>query len=124
MKNSSTHKHFITRTVFIDLYMEIEKDISYEVTNYGPLVLAGTFIQYNVISSNHLELIQQLIKLLPSDKVSVVLMDIITDNVKDPVTYEGFLKCLEEVSSLKHLHKKFKILGKYVRERNTLITLS
>ena len=104
--------------------MEIEKDISYKVTNYGPHLLAGTFFQCNVISSNQLELMQQLIKLLPLDKVSVVLVDIITENVKDPVTYEAFINCLEEVSSLKHLHKKFKIIGKCVRVSNTLINSS
>ena len=90
----------------------MEKDINDVVTNYGPHLLIGIFFQYSIISSDDLEIMQHILKLLPSEKADVILIDIITQNVKNPVTYDDFINCLEQVTPLKHLYKKIILIGK------------
>ena len=91
--------------------MEVEQDLIYAVTNYGPYLFSGIIFHYKVISSNELELLQYISEVLPPKKAAVVLIEIMSENVKDPVKYEALLICLEKKSSLNYLYKKIIILG-------------
>ena len=77
----------------------------------GPLKFAGIFFHYNIISSNDHKLMQHLSALLPREKTTLVLLEIVKENIKHPVTYEALFNCLEIVPSLYYLYKKLKILG-------------
>ena len=90
----------------------MEKDISDVVTNYGPHLLVGIFFQKGIISSDDVEFMQNTLKLLPPERAAVILTDIIEQNVKNPATYDKFINCLEQVTPLKHLYKKIKLIGK------------
>ena len=97
--------------VFLDIILEVEQDLSYVITKHGPNVIAGTLFNYNVISSNEFELMQHLSKGLPIQKATVVLIEIISGNIKDPVKYEALLNCLEKETLLNYLYNKIKILS-------------
>ena len=97
--------------LIVDVFVEVEKDLIYEITKNGPHLIAALFFQHNIISYNQFELMQALNILLPSENSSMVLMYIVTENIKHSVTYEAFVKLLEQVPPLKHLHQKIIILG-------------
>ena len=95
----------------VDVFVQVEQDLSTEVECYGPRPFANILSYHNIISSKQLELIHFLIDVLHSDEAAVVLMDIIAENVKNPATYQAFKVCLEKEQSLNYLYQKVIILG-------------
>ena len=95
----------------VEVFEQVEEDLSKEVEYFGPYYYASIFSHHNIINSKQLELIHSLIDELHSNEATVVLMDIITENVKHPATYEAFIIWLEKEQSLNYLYNKVKILG-------------
>ena len=102
---------FLLINIILDIFEHFEKDLNHEVIINGPLKFASILFHYNIISSNDLELMEYLSALQPPENATLVLIAIVKENTKHPVTYEALLNCLEKMPSLNYLYKKIKILG-------------
>jgi len=90
----------------------MEIDLIEEVKRYGPQTFSSILFYNNIISSQNLAFINWLRKHLPAEKLSVIIVDIIANNVKNPSTYSSYIRLLKSDLSLHNLHLKFEVLGK------------
>ena len=84
----------------------MEDDIIDAVIEYGPKIFSSMLFQYNIFSSFNLKIMGLLSQYLPLKNVSVILVEILANNVKDTATFKDFINFLKNVSSLHYLYKK------------------
>ena len=89
----------------------IEKDIINGATTYGPTKFSTILFNYNIMSSSNLEVIELLCKYFPPRNVSVVLVELLSSNVKDPTIFKNFIDVLGNISPLHYLYKKIDTLN-------------
>ena len=95
----------------IEAFENIEADLKYVIIRNGLESFSSALFEYDIISSDDRDFIRTLHKHLPLVESSVVLIEIMAYNVKNPATYWKLFKLFDNVSSLHHLYKKIKILG-------------
>ena len=103
---------WLINIIDVGLFQLMEKDIFHAVIEYGPTNFASVLFQYNIISSFHLNITGLLGQYLPPNNVSVILVEILANNVKHTATFKDFINFLANVSSLHYLYKTMnRILG-------------
>ena len=102
---------YISMLLYVEPFKLMENDFIHEVVTNGLYKFCSDLLQYDVISSNDFNFMKSLSKHLPPERSCFVLIDIMSNNVKNPSTYRALYKFLENVSYLHHLHKKIIILG-------------
>ena len=88
----------------------MEKDIISGVTRFGPERFSSMLVQYNIINSTNLKIIGMLSKYLPPKIVSIILVEVLANNIKDVTGFHNFIAILGNVSSLLHLYNKKNII--------------
>ena len=86
----------------------MEKDIIDAVTTYGPNNFSRILFEHNIMTSSNVELIHCLSKHLPPENVSIILVEILANNVKKSKVFKHFLFLLGNVSFLCGLYQKIK----------------
>ena len=94
----------------VGLFKVMEEDIIYAVIGYGPKKISILLFQYSIISSSNLKTIGLLSQYLPPNNVSVILVEILANKVKDTSRFKDFINFLGNVSSLHYLYKKMNII--------------
>ena len=85
----------------------MEEDIFNAVTGYGPKKFSIMLFQYNIISSSNKKIIGLLSQYLPPNNVSIILVEILANNIKNTTRIKDFINFLAKISSLHYLYKKF-----------------
>ena len=99
----------LTNTIDVGVFKMMEEDIFNAITGYGPKNFSIMLIQYGIISSSNLKIIGLLSQYLPPNNVSVILVEILANNIKDTTRIKDFMNFLGNVSSLHYLYKKIYI---------------
>ena len=97
----------LTNIIDLGIFNTMEENIFNAVTGYGPEKFSIMLFQYSFISSSNLKIIGLLSQYLPPNNVSVILVEILADNIKDTTRIENFINFLGNVSSLHYLYKTF-----------------
>ena len=97
----------LTNIMDVGIFEIMEEDIFYAITEYGPKKFSIMLFQYSIISSSNQKIIGLLSQYLPPNNVSVVLVEILANNIKETTIIEDFINFLRNVSSLHYLYKKF-----------------
>ena len=97
----------LTNIIDLGIFNFMEEDIFNAVTGYGPEKISIVLFQYSFISSSNLKIIGLLSQYLPLNNVSIILVEILADNIKDTTRIEDFINFLGNISSLHYLYKKF-----------------
>ena len=96
--------------VVLDVFNAMENDFVRGAVVYGPLNLSCALFRYNIISSSDRDLMMWLNEYLPIKKLSVILVEILANNFKNPTKYKAFIFFLKKVSSLRYLSQKMEVL--------------
>ena len=91
----------------VGIFQDMEEDIIHAVTGYGPKKFSIMLFQCSFISSSNLKIIGLLSQYLPPNNVSIILVEILANNIKDTKRIKDFINFLGNVSSLHYLYKKF-----------------
>ena len=89
----------------------MEKDFINGAHTYGPTNFCTILFNYNIMSSSNLEVIELLSKYYPPRNVSVVLVELLSNNVKDPTVFKNFIEVLGNISPLHYLYNKIDIIN-------------
>ena len=89
----------------------MEKDFINGATTYGPTIFSRILFNYNIMSSSNLEVIELLSKFFSPRNVSVVLVELLSNNMKDPTIFTKFIDVLGNISPLHYLYKKIDIIN-------------
>ena len=89
----------------------MEEDFINGATSYGPTNFSTILYNYNITSSSNLEVIEMLSTFFAPRNVSVVLVELLSSNMKDPTLFKKFIDVLENISPLHYLYKKIDILN-------------
>ena len=89
---------------------DMESDLINGAIIYGPTNFSIILYKYNIISSFSFKLINRLSKLLSPRNVSVVLVEILANNIKDELIFKNFIHILENSSPLHYLYQKIGII--------------
>ena len=90
----------------VGIFEIMEKDIIHAAIGYGPKNFSSMLFQYSIISSSNLKIMELLSQYLPPNNLSIVLVEILADNIKDTTRIKDFINFLGNVSSLHYLYKK------------------
>ena len=99
---------YLINISYVALFKHVEKDIMDGATTYGPNNLSRILFEHNIMTSSNVELIRCLSKHLPPENVSIILVEILANNVKNPKVFKRFLIFLGNVSFLCELYQKIK----------------
>ena len=99
----------LTNIMDVGIFEVMEEDIFNAVTGYGPKKFSIMLFQCSIISSSNLKMIGLLSQYLPPNNVSVILVEILANNIKETTIIKYFINFLGNVSSLHYLYKKFYI---------------
>ena len=94
----------------VGLMEYMENDLITGVTRYGPTNFSSILFKYYIMSSSNHELIGWLSKYLPPRNLSIVLVEILENNVQDPLIFKDFIHVLWNVSPLNYLYNKIYIV--------------
>ena len=94
----------------VDVFKELEKDLVEEAKMSGVHNFSSLLFEHHIINSSDLDLVSWLGNYLPPEKLSVILVEIIANNVKNPSIYKAFINVLQKVSTLHYLHNKVEVL--------------
>ena len=94
----------------VDVFKEIEKDLVEELKISGVHNFSSLLFEHHIINSSDLDLVGWLGNYLPPEKLSVILVEIIANHVKNPSIYKAFINVLQKVSTLHYLHHKVELL--------------
>ena len=97
----------LTNIIDLGIFKIMEENIFNAVTGYGPEKFSIMLFQYSFISSSNLKIIGLLSQYLPPNNVSVILVEILADNIKDTTRIEDFINFLGNISSLHYLYTEF-----------------
>ena len=97
----------LTNIIDVGIFKLMEEDVLNAVTGYGPKAFSIMLFQCSIISSFNLKIIGLLSQYLPPKNVSVILVEILANNIKDTTRIKDFINLLENVPSLHYLYKKF-----------------
>ena len=97
----------LTNVIDLGIFNFMEEDIFNAVTGYGPEKISIMLFQHSFISSSNLKIIGLLVQYLTPNNVSVILVEILADNIKDTTRIKHFINFLGNISSLHYLYKKF-----------------
>ena len=88
----------------------MEKDIIQAVTVYWPKIFSIMLFQHDIISLSNLKIIGLLSQDLPPKKLSLILVEILANNVKITTRFKDFINFLGKISSLNYLSKTMNML--------------
>ena len=94
----------------VDVFKGIENDLVEEARMSGVHNFSNILFEHNIIRSSHIDLVGSLGNYLPPDNLSVILVEIIANNVKNQSIYKAFINVLQNVSSLHYLYNKVEVL--------------
>ena len=86
------------------------KDLIDGAVKYGPTNFSIMLYKYNIVSLSTLLLAQRLSEYLPPTHVSVVLVEILAHNIKDDQIFKKFFHALENISTLRYLYHKIRVI--------------
>ena len=109
-QNMVLHDSYLITILHLDLFKQMEKDIIDGVIRYGPKMFSSILFEYNIISSSNLKLISLLSKYISPRNVSVMLVEILANNIKDQTVFKDFIVFLGNVPSLRYIYIKINIV--------------
>ena len=81
------------------------------IVSYGPIKMAEELHNLSILNSSSYEVMTSLIHLDRLDQVTI-LIDLISDNIRDEISYEIFKDFLKSKKSLTHLYYQIVVLSK------------
>ena len=91
----------------VGIFEVMEEHIIHAITEYGPKNFSNMLFQYRIINSSNLKIMELLSQYLPPNNVSIILLEILANNIKDTTRIKDFINFLGNVSSLHYLYKIF-----------------
>ena len=88
----------------------MEKDLIDGAIAYGPEMFCNILLEYNIMSSSDVMLIGLLSEYVHSRNVSLMLVEILANNVKDKTVFKDFIIFLRREPSLRYLYHKINIV--------------
>jgi len=86
-------------------------DLENAVVPYGPIKMAEELHKFNILNSTDYDVMTALIHLEHSDQASI-LIDLVSDNIRDVLKYEKFKDFLRSKPTLDHLFYQLVTIGK------------
>ena len=77
-------------------------------TTYGPKIFSRILFEHNIMTSSNVEFIGWLNKHLPPQNTSVILVEILANNVKNPKIFKHFITFLGNVPFSHELYQNIK----------------
>ena len=93
-----------------DVFIAMEIDIIHEAKRSGVHNFSSLLFEYHIISQSDLDLVGWLSEYLPAENLSLILVELLANNVKNPSKYKMLINFLGNVSSLHHLYQKVEVL--------------
>ena len=90
------------------------KDFTDGAVKYGPTKFSIILYKYNIVSLSTLILVERLSEYLPPTNVSAILVEILANDIKDDLIFKKFFHVLENVSTLRYLYHKIRVIGWYI----------
>ena len=86
------------------------KDLYEGAVKYGPTKFCKILYKYNVVNLSTFVLVERLSEYLTAKHVSLVLLEILALNIKDDLIFKKFYHVLENVSTLRYLYHKIRVI--------------
>ena len=101
---------FTCRIYYVGLIEYMDKDLIDGAVKYGPTNFSIILYKYNVVSLSTFILVQTLSEYFPPTNVSAILVEILANNIKDEQIFKKFFRVLENVSTLRYLYHKIRVI--------------
>ena len=92
-------------------YEMIMFDLEDSIVNYGPIKMVEELHYMKILNSTSYEVMTALIHLDYLDQATI-LIDLISDSIRDEISYKTFKNFLKSKTSLDHLYYQLVVLSK------------
>ena len=107
---SSIRHKLLTNMLTVDVFKGMEVDLRREATTSGVQIFSSLLFERHIISPSDFDSVSWLGKYLPPENLSLILVELLANNVKNPYKFKAFINFLRDVPSLHHLHNKIEVL--------------